>query len=154
MHYSTGRLALSKGLELKLLCSPPFQMLAIHPAADCWDVPRDLPTFVLQFLFWEIAATHYSVICIFKVFSTCYFSADWIVSVFLSLSGFSSLSVYQQTLAPLDFSPLPIPMTAEQHRHQHQSPESSTGKYSPLWTWILYFYPLFPTFKDFASATK
>lgn len=93
-HYSTGRLALTKGLVSwhLLLCPPPFQMvgstlLATHPTADCWDVLRDLPTFVLQSLFWETAHTHYSVICIFKVFLTCYFSLDWIVSVFLSPSN-------------------------------------------------------------------
>lgn len=160
MHYSTGRLVLSKRLVnwccFALLLSNT--LLAIHPTADCWDVPREHPTFVLQFLFWEIAATHYSVICIFKVFLHVIF-----LQTGLYLSFYHSvMQCCEWFLQPASTSanfgifgfqpPFHTNDSAEQHRHQHQSPQSSTGKYSPLWTWILYFYPFFPTFKDFTSA--
>lgn len=46
-------------------------LLAIHPTADCRDVPRDLPTFTPSSHFWETATLHHSVICIFKVFLMC-----------------------------------------------------------------------------------
>lgn len=118
MDNSTGRLVLSKGL-VNWCCLASLlsnTLLAIHPTADCWDVPRDLPTSVLQFLFWEIAATHYSVICIFKVFLHVTFLQ---IGLYLSFHH-SVMQCCEWFLQPvctsanfgtLNFSPLSILMT-------------------------------------------
>lgn len=150
-----------------LLCPPPFQvmgsiLLAIHPTADCWGVPRDLPTFTPSSHFWEIATMHHSVICIFKVFLMCfaflytgvhlwlYHPLMWGCEWFLQLVSTSANFGTSRFQPPFHINN----DTVEQCRYQHQSPGNSSGNYSPLQTQILYIYPLFPTFIFFYFCSK